>query len=50
MPIGTLVRIIAKNPSTIALVFGGLMVIAGNAAGWVFVVIGVGLNVLWLRR
>jgi len=45
----TIVKIIAKNPPSIAIAFGGVMIISGQTeAGYAFLYAGVFLQVLWL--
>ena len=44
----TALKIAAENPASIAMAIGGLMVAAGRAEGWVFVVIGGILNLVWI--
>ncbi len=39
---------IATTPPAIAVLLGGLLILGGNTAGWVFLAVGAGLNIFWL--
>jgi hypothetical protein len=51
-----IIEIIANNPPSIAIAMGGLMIFTGSVApvnglvtaGWIFFIVGVILQILWL--
>lgn len=47
----TIIKIIAKNPPSIALTLGGILILSGQTeTGILFLISGVILQVLWLLK
>jgi hypothetical protein len=45
-----ILQIFASNPPSILMALGGIGILLGFAVAWVLLVLGVGLQVLWLIK
>ena len=50
MTIATTAKIIAKNPPSIAMLIGGIIILTGQPEGWLAFFSGVGLQIFWISN